>query len=589
MARRQSVKPLAFWISFLTLLESSYCSQYTAYFTEIGTQLIVQDSSGNFTYSPCHSGSTPAWPSNSLILPVSVDPVLTGTNIAAVGVVQDAALYADLFYQNSHFDLEHARYKCDFDTGLYTLVSSEALIEALDSSDTVPTVSEYTGLAAVRLVELEETRVFFHDSDASLQQLSYSADKTAEIYTVEPRSDNNLEMAHGLGTSSPWQIVTMPRSLTNSDTTSTSTQNFTVNETEFVLATLESWPTKVTNLAYAIDQDSSKYIYYIGTDSALYNVSLVADVNFGAWSINPTVEDESYWPLADAADADFAVASDPGSYETRIYYVSGGSIQELRRTGKNTWAEEAVLPEKSSQNATLPSSSSSSSSTSSPSTSAPPSSASPGVSSSGSESDSSSSSGNKSSSSTSTTSLTTIAKIGIGIGCSIAGLLVLCGLLALFIRRKAAARSRQQQKQQQAQQDGNYSSNDDEAALAPYGLQTLHSDAKYSRSVPEQGAKGSLLDKKYDVCGGQGQVEGCPTGHDTMAASTVIYVPAYELPTSEAAPRYEIATTRGQDAVPQYINEAPSNMKLTELEGSASMRSAKHGGLNHGSETVHEK
>lgn len=88
------------------------------------------------------------------------------------------------------------------------------------------------------------------------------------------------------------------------------------------------------NLAFAIDQDESLYVYYIGSHNALYNVSKVKDVNLDSWSTHYTFEDEDYWPLADSAASDFALASDPASYETRIYYMSGGEMRELRRTGQ---------------------------------------------------------------------------------------------------------------------------------------------------------------------------------------------------------------------------------------------------------------
>lgn len=85
----------------------------------------------------------------------------------------------------------------------------------------------------------------------------------------------------------------------------------------------------------------------------MYNVSKIEDVNLGAWSTQFTYDDEDYWPLADSAASDFALASDPGSYETRIYYKSGGEMQELRRTGQASWAKAAALPEKSTQNVSV--------------------------------------------------------------------------------------------------------------------------------------------------------------------------------------------------------------------------------------------
>lgn len=138
-------------------------------------------------------------------------------------------------------------------------------------------------------------------------------------------------------------IESIPRSLSNSNTSSTSTQTFTVNTTESILAKLQSWPSEVGNLGLAIDQDSSKYIFYIGSDGSLYYVTSVAEQNLGSWSIYSSL-DRSYWPLADQEAADFAIASDPATHEIRIYYMSGGSMTEVSRTGKNTWEQAAKLP-----------------------------------------------------------------------------------------------------------------------------------------------------------------------------------------------------------------------------------------------------
>lgn len=140
-------------------------------------------------------------------------------------------------------------------------------------------------------------------------------------------------------------LESTPRSLTNSDTSSTSTQNFTVNTTETIFATLEAWNSGITNLALAIDQDESKYIFYLGSDKGLRYISSVKDTNLGDWSIYNSL-DTKYWPLADEEDGEFAVASDPSSYAIRIYYMSGGSMTEVSRTGQDTWAEAAALPTK---------------------------------------------------------------------------------------------------------------------------------------------------------------------------------------------------------------------------------------------------
>lgn len=120
-----------------------------------------------------------------------------------------------------------------------------------------------------------------------------------------------------------------------------------MNTTEVVFSSLEAWPSQVGNLGLAIDQDESKYIFYIGSDKSLYYVTSVKDTNLGSWSVYASL-DTKYWPLTDSEAADFAVASDPSTYDIRLYYMSGGSMTEVSRTGKDTWVEAAALPTKAS-------------------------------------------------------------------------------------------------------------------------------------------------------------------------------------------------------------------------------------------------
>ncbi|KUI63787.1 hypothetical protein VM1G_10463 [Cytospora mali] len=357
---------------FLACITRVACGSYAAFmYQPLGTQLIVLDSAGQFTYSLCNSNSTPVYPTDSpLILPIAVQPK-NGSNIAAVGWYEDGEVYADVFWQNTGFDLEHERFKCNMNNGTYTIVSHDSPNnnDLSDNSD-MPEISLFTGLAAVRLSSSDGTRLFFHDTGASLQQLEYTSSNTwkyigqvnpdghlqgpslgaaavdgsTKMYTVEPRSDNNIEIAKTTN-GDIWDIETTPQPLSNNDTTSTSTQNFTIDDSVTVLAGLQAWGPGISSLGLAIDQDESKYIYYIGSDKTLHYVTSQDGVNLGSWSVENSL-DIKYWPLADDADGEFAVASDPSSYDIRIYYMSGGDMIEVSRTGKDTWAEAQALPTK---------------------------------------------------------------------------------------------------------------------------------------------------------------------------------------------------------------------------------------------------
>ncbi|KUI54461.1 hypothetical protein VP1G_01842 [Cytospora mali] len=343
----------------------------------LGTQLIVLDSAGQFTYSLCNSNSTPVYSTDSpLILPIAVQPK-KGSNIAAVGWYEDGEVYADVFWQNTAFDLEHERFKCNMNNGTYTLVSHESPNNDLSDNSDMPKISVFTGLAAVRLSSSDGTRLFFHDSDAALHQLEYTlsntwnyigqvnpdghlqgpslgaaaVDGSTNMYTVEPRSDNNIEIAKTTN-GETWDIETTPQPLSNDNTTSTSTQNFTIDSSVTVLADLQAWGPSISSLGFAIDKDESKYIYYIGSDKTLHYVTSQDGLNLGSWSVEDSL-DIRYWPLADNADGEFAVASDPSSYDIRIYYMSGGGMIEVSRTGEDTWAEAQALPIKATATASV--------------------------------------------------------------------------------------------------------------------------------------------------------------------------------------------------------------------------------------------
>lgn len=130
-------------------------------------------------------------------------------------------LQADVFWQNSGYNLEHERFKCDMSQGTYSLLSHESPDDTLSDDSNMPDVSPITGLAAVRLSSTGGTRLFFHDSNAALYQIEYTSsdkwkyvgkvnpdvhlqgpsigaaviDGTTDMYTVQPRSDNNIDIA----------------------------------------------------------------------------------------------------------------------------------------------------------------------------------------------------------------------------------------------------------------------------------------------------------------------------------------------------------------------------------------------------------
>lgn len=137
------------------------------------------------------------------------------------------------------------------------------------------------------------------------------------------------------------------------------------------MAGLQAWSSDISSLGLAIDKDESKYIYYIGKDKVLHYVTSQDGLNLagGSWSVEDSL-DTKYWPLADDADGEIAVASDPSTYDIRIYYMSGGAMTEVSRTGKDTWAEAQALPTRATATVSRTFSTTSTSATASTATSA---------------------------------------------------------------------------------------------------------------------------------------------------------------------------------------------------------------------------
>lgn len=99
MARFPPIWLLATSLCFSASITRVACGSYAAFmYQPLGTQLIVLDSTGNFTYSLCNSNSTPVYPTDSpLVLPIAVEPK-SGSNIAAVGWYEDGEVYVCFIY-----------------------------------------------------------------------------------------------------------------------------------------------------------------------------------------------------------------------------------------------------------------------------------------------------------------------------------------------------------------------------------------------------------------------------------------------------------------------------------------------------------
>lgn len=87
-----------------------------------------------------------------------------------------------------------------------------------------------------------------------------------------------------------------------------------------------------------IDSKFMRSVFYIGTDSELYQVADAKD----SWALLAR-QDAKAWPKADSPKAPLAVASNFGNNELRLYYVSGGQVVEVNGDGRK-WQAARVLP-----------------------------------------------------------------------------------------------------------------------------------------------------------------------------------------------------------------------------------------------------
>lgn len=127
--------------------------------------------------------------------------------------------------------------------------------------------------------------------------------------------------------------------------TNESTQTFAIDTSSKPLIGLFAWDGTAKAIGMAVDADQTRYIFYIGTDRALYYVTSSSGVNGGSWSVQET-KSTLYWPLADEDSSDFAIASNPETYDIRIYYKSGGSLVQVSQTSKGGWEEAVHVPAK---------------------------------------------------------------------------------------------------------------------------------------------------------------------------------------------------------------------------------------------------
>lgn len=98
---------------------------------------------------------------------------------------------------------------------------------------------------------------------------------------------------------------------------------------------LQEWAGNPKALGIAIDTLLTRHIFYIGSDRSPHSVAaFVTGTTESEWRAQPN-QAEEFWPLADEANSDFAIASNIGKSIIRLYYFSGGRLIEARYRNGN--------------------------------------------------------------------------------------------------------------------------------------------------------------------------------------------------------------------------------------------------------------
>ncbi|KAI0600649.1 hypothetical protein F4775DRAFT_43743 [Biscogniauxia sp. FL1348] len=365
------------YFSIWLLVTPASCGSIAAWWNGRGPNIILQDDdTGGIRYSMCNGNYTPILPDDStLTAPLTTHPPKKNTSLAATGWTDGTTAWASIFYLDDDDAIVNSLLRCDWATGRW-MNNGDYII-----SGGAPKVAPTSGLSAVLLGATDGYRVFYNDLGGTMHHVGYTSDTSAwgyygivsqdiassqaigsifyskngrlNITVVRPRDSQNLGEAR-LNSDNLWHLSSLPEPLTQSGNQSTNT----TTESDLVLDTavtanfsLPAWSGNPTSIGVGIDNSLTRYIFYIGNDSQLYQLYNGA----GYWAESERGDNAS-WPQADIAGGPLAVASDAGTQAIRLYYTSGGQIFEVA-SNDGQWAEATAIP---SVNATQASTSSSS-------------------------------------------------------------------------------------------------------------------------------------------------------------------------------------------------------------------------------------
>ncbi|KAF5012588.1 hypothetical protein FDECE_1355 [Fusarium decemcellulare] len=425
MCRRQLATTIAAWLG-LWARPIAGAGLY-AYNTDRTVQVAAQDpESGDIWYSNCNSETTPIFPLDKPnVLPVK-SKARNGTALTAAGWWDTQKIIASVFYQTEEFVIVNGYFECDMESGKFIRKGEYPISETAQ----VDSVHQETGLSVSLLGSTDGYRVFYHNEDRQLMMMSYTADTNwidggavsldkgagpaigsgfygkMNISAVMPRGQDNMEVTR-FGGDDKWHLAAFPQPLNGSYTNNTKPAKIEVSTTVEPQFDLPAWDPKVESIALAVDSSRDRSIFYIGSDSQLYQVT----EEDSKWKLASN-QTEKIWPTADNSSAGVAVAYQQSSGETWVYYWSNSSIIQAHRKNSQDWESFTTLHAKGTD-----------------------SSDDTGVT----GGDDSSSSDDTATDSSTSSGLSTGAKAGIGVGVSL-GAIIAGGLIFFFLRRRAKSK-----------------------------------------------------------------------------------------------------------------------------------------------------
>ncbi|EGO53607.1 hypothetical protein NEUTE1DRAFT_150876 [Neurospora tetrasperma FGSC 2508] len=336
-----------------------------------GQVVVLNETTGQYRYTRCNTmGMDTIYYSTTggNYLNFTQSPPKAGSPLAGTGWYDQTNTWASLFYFDESNSIRNAIFKCDPSTGLYMDAESGFWPVVAGGA---PAPHTNSGIAAFLRDQNRGYRLYYHDENMHLNELSYDPDTTTwnwegtinhdvpgsnAIAAVDgrdqgnftvftPRDDKNIQITQW-GRDKNWYISTTPHPLKGSfSTCSTPSSSFKIDYSAPSNYSLPFWTGQPKSIGISFYTAASRNVYYVGSDKSLYRLTTQNYV----WGVAEN-QSTAYWPQADEANAELAVVSaiiqETKSAKVRIYYIVGGKLAEVALNGNdNAWKPWRTVPE----------------------------------------------------------------------------------------------------------------------------------------------------------------------------------------------------------------------------------------------------